>query len=91
MKNIIDLVHLDTGVDRDTVEKVITHTLTLTKQSLLEGSKVYWPGLCTFEWKNTARAKKPKVVEEESIPGKTLSASGFKDISLAKAKVKEGK
>lgn len=87
MKNVIDLVHLKTGIDRDIVARVVTATLDLTKETLKEGAEVYWPGLCKFTWKKTAKGKKPKVEpEDDSKEAKKdgyVDGKGFEDISIA--------
>jgi len=91
MKNVIDMVHMKTGIERDTVAQVITEVMITTKESLLEGNEVYWPGLCKFEWKKTAKGRKPKVVQEDKIEkGKgQISAKGFEDITLEKKETAE--
>ena len=91
MKNVVDMIHMKTGLDRDTVAQVVTEVMVTTKEALLEGNEVYWPGLCKFEWKKTARGRKPKVVpEEKPEKGKgQVSGKGFEDITLEREEVAE--
>jgi nucleoid DNA-binding protein len=71
MKNIIDLIHIKTKIERDLVATVVTETLGLTRETLMQGGEVYWPGLCKFAWKKTTKGKKPKTEPEEK------SAKGY--------------
>ncbi len=85
MKNIIDLVHLKTKINRDTVASVVTETLGLTKEALMQGSEVYWPGLCKFTWKKTTKGRKPKTEpEEKSVKGHVEGKDFADEIALEK-------
>lgn len=91
MKNIVDLIHVECGIDRTTVETVVTAVMTKTKETLLQGNEVYWPGLCQFSWKKTAKGKKPKVVPENKDENGHVDGKGFEDISLDKDEFAEAK
>ena len=66
-----------TGIGKEIVSQILTETMLLTRKELKAGSKVYWPGLCTFEWKITAKAKRLKT-EPENPEDKGLTAKKFK-------------
>jgi hypothetical protein len=85
MKNIIDIVYnklaIEDGlpIEKEIIGAVLTETLNLTKDELKKGNIVFWPGLCTFTWKESKRGKKAKIEPDESI-GKGLRATGFNEI-----------
>lgn len=58
MFNIVDLVQLKTGRNREDIEDILSSATQVTKEQLLEGNDVYWVGLCKFSWKKKATTKK---------------------------------
>lgn len=58
MFNLIDIVQLKTGKEREEIEEVLTAAVNGTKEYLQEGNDVYWVGLCRFTWKQKAKTKK---------------------------------
>jgi hypothetical protein len=63
MYNLLDLVQLDLNkkkekIDRETIEKILSSAISVTRETAAQGNDVYWVGLCRFTWKKKATTKK---------------------------------
>ena len=58
MYNLTDIVQLKTEKNREDIEEILTAAIEGTKEYLLNGSDVFWVGLCKFTWKQKAKTKK---------------------------------